>query len=296
MSKLIQLNHGAMSASISTLGAELQTLDRNGTQYLWHGDPLFWHGRSPILFPITGRVWNNEYRVNNDILTMKAHGFARDREFEVIEATEDVAVLALHSDDESFKLYPFKFLLMIKYTLTDRGLEVGWVVRNESDGEMPFQIGAHPALMLPDFDPDNEVRGYFSFEPKEEELTYLEPTDKGCVDPTKPKTLKLDELGMLPITAHTFDIDTYVMDSSKLTSCTLLSAERVPSVTVEFHMPVLSLWSPTLEHPACPFVCIEPWCGSADTIGYEGPFRDRRVMNLLEPGATFHTSYRIIIH
>ncbi|MDE7387771.1 MAG: aldose 1-epimerase family protein, partial [Muribaculaceae bacterium] len=79
-------------------------------------------------------------------------------------------------------------------------------------------------------------------------------------------------------------------------SCTLLSPERVPWITVDFHMPILALWAPTAQHPDCPFVCIEPWCGACDTVGYSGELADRRVMNHLGAGEHFLNTYHITIH
>lgn len=291
----IKISRGELTAEISPLGAELQSLRRNGTEYLWQGNPEFWGGRSPLLFPNTGRVWDNTYRHNDKVYHIDIHGFARKMEFTVIDHSADKAVFALKSTDETLQQYPFPFMLIVTYQLTDKGLAVTWFVHNEGSEEMHFQIGAHPAFNLPDFDPADEVRGYFSFATTEP-MNYLIPLEKGCVDPSQPHELKLDSEGMLPITAKTFDIDTYVIDSANIESCTLLTPERVPWLTVNFHMPVLALWAPTAQHPDCPFVCIEPWCGACDTVGYEGNLADRRIINHLAPSAHFLNTYTITLH
>lgn len=291
----IQLTHGVITAEISTLGAELQSLRRNGTEYLWQGNPAFWGGRSPLLFPNTGRVWDNHYRHNDKTYQIDIHGFARKMEFTIVEQTADKAVFGLHSTDETLLQYPFPFMLFVTYQLTGKGLEVTWFVRNEGTEEMFFQIGAHPAFNLPDFDPADSVRGYFSFGTTKP-MNYLIPLEKGCVDPSQPHELQLDQERMLPITAKTFDIDTYVIDSADITSCTLLTPERVPWLTVNFHMPILALWAPTVQHPDCPFVCIEPWCGACDTVGYDGVLADRRVINRLAPATHFLNTYSITLH
>lgn len=300
---MITLTHGEMSAVISTMGAELQSLKRNGTEYLWQGDPAFWGGRSPLLFPNTGRVWQNHYRHGDKTYAIDIHGFARTMDFTPVDVQPAKVTLALRSTDDTLAVYPFPFMLFVTYELTDSALAVTWFVRNEGSETMPFQIGAHPAFYLPAFDPDDTVRGYFSFKKadnasasNQDPLTYLIPLEGGCVDPTQPQPLKLDDEQMMPITAKTFDIDTYVIDATELRSCTLLSPERVPWLTVDFHMPILALWAPTIKHPDCPFVCIEPWCGSCDTIGYDGQLADRRVMNSLEPGQHWANTYRIRLH
>lgn len=292
---MITLIHGNLSAEISPLGTELQSLKRNGIEFLWQGDPAFWKGQSPLLFPNTGRFWNNQYRHDGKTYSLDIHGFARHMEFTLVEKTDSKAVFGLHSTDDTLEYYPFSFILFVTYQLTDTGLSVTWFVRNEGDSEMHFQIGAHPAFNLPDFDPANSVRGYFSFKTSSP-ISYLIPLEKGCVDPSQQHKLQLDPERMLPITASTFDCDTYVIDSTDISACTLLTPERVPWLTVDFHMPILALWAPTAQHPDCPFVCIEPWCGSCDTIGYEGTLADRRIMNHLAPGAHFLNTYHITLH
>lgn len=290
----INIKYGAMSAAISTSGAELKSLKRDGIEYLWQGNPDFWEGQSPLLFPTTGRCWDNHFRYEGKEYTLDIHGFARKMEFTVVDSKEHRVTLALHSNDETLACYPFAFFLFVTYELNEKGLKVEWMVRNQGEKDMYFQIGAHPAFNLPDFDPADEVRGYFQFK-TDHEIDYLIPLEKGCVKPEETHRLELDNMGMMPITAKTFDIDTYVIDSSNITACSLLTPERLPWLTVHFNMPILSLWAPTLKHPDCPFVCIEPWCGSCDTVGYIGEFGDRRIMNTLAPGAHFLTSYRIDI-
>ena len=51
MSEQVVITNGDLTATISTLGAELQSLtDSAGREYMTDGDPAFWSGRAPILF------------------------------------------------------------------------------------------------------------------------------------------------------------------------------------------------------------------------------------------------------
>lgn len=290
----IELTRGAMTARISTLGAELVSLCRNGNEYLWQGDPAFWHGQSPLLFPNTGNFWEGKYRHDNQEIHLEKHGFARNMEFSVVSQTADSVTLGIHSTDDTLRVYPFPFFLFVTYRLAESDIEVEWFVRNEGDSDMFFAIGAHPAFFLPDFDPAETVHGYFKFDTTAP-IDYLIPTEKGCVDAEHPQRLELDAQGMMPITPKTFDIDTYVIEAGAISRCTLLTPGRVPYLAVDFHMPVLSLWAPTIDRPDCPFVAIEPWMGSCDTVGYTGDLADRRHINRLAPAEHFRTSYKIIL-
>lgn len=292
MSK-ISISNGNITAEFNTVGAELISLRRGNHEYLWQGDPTFWHGQSPLLFPNTGRYWNNLYRLDGKEYEQAAHGFARNTEFSVVEQKADSVTFGMQSTGDTEQVYPFKFFLFVKYNLLADGLRVEWFVRNQGDNDMHFQIGAHPAFFLPDYKAEQQIHGYFAFAPAQE-LEYFEPLEKGCVDPGKP--LKLDGSELMPITAKTFDCDTYVIESSSLQSCTLCDAGKKPYLTVEFNMPVLALWAPTVGHPDCPFVCIEPWCGSCDTIGYDGELAQRRHEQHLAPGEHFINAYSIKLH
>ena len=58
---LIRIATDQIAVTVSPLGAEMQSLqDAQGRDYLWNGDPAFWSGRAPILFPIVGRAPNDQ--------------------------------------------------------------------------------------------------------------------------------------------------------------------------------------------------------------------------------------------
>ena len=51
------LSHHGLRAAVDSHGGELVSLrDAAGTEYIWNGDPAFWPGRNPLLFPIVGNL------------------------------------------------------------------------------------------------------------------------------------------------------------------------------------------------------------------------------------------------
>lgn len=287
-----KLSNSILSIQVSQLGAELQSLQRNGHEYLWQGDAQFWGRRSPILFPLVGRVWGDKFRHNEKLYPMAQHGFARDASFELVAQGADELLYKLVSTPDTTAQFPFSFVLWASYKLVDNKLVVGWKVENPANEELFFQIGAHPAFNLPDFDVESQERGYFRFSP-ERELKYVVPVENGCVSPTL-HPLELTA-GWMPITAHTFDCDTYVFGDSQLKKVALYDKKKQPYLQVEFDAPLLGLWAPTKSRPDCPFVCIEPWYGCCDEVGYSGLFTERKWMQRLLPGETFEASYTIVI-
>lgn len=61
----IELKNSDLKIMVRSKGAELRLLRelKDGTDYLWNGDPLWWKYCSPILFPIVGKVKNGKYKV-----------------------------------------------------------------------------------------------------------------------------------------------------------------------------------------------------------------------------------------
>lgn len=284
------LTSDLLTISIATHGAELcSIIDRSGREYLWQADPRYWKRHSPILFPIVGSVRDGHFTIDGRQYSMSQHGFARDSDFTPLGSTGDEAWYELTSSDTTLAAYPYKFRLQVGYRLTGKTVTVIWRVTNTDDRDIYFQIGAHPAFYYPDYGSDGE-RGYLWFD-REDSFTYLRIGDGACASLT-PHSQPLDG-HLLRLDTHTFDIDTFIIEGSQLTSVALLDRERRPHLTMQFDSPLLGIWSPPRKD--APFVCIEPWYGRCDREGFEGEFRDRDHVNRLAAGQTFEASYKIII-
>ena len=287
------ISNSVLTVGVSEHGAELQSIQKNGKEYLWQGDTRFWGRRSPVLFPIVGRVWEDTYRYAGNSYRIGQHGFARDMDFKVTYKGEDGIVYWLESTPETLGKYPFPFRLMIGYLLEGNRITVKWRVENLGQLDMYFQIGAHPAFNFPGFDASVDERGFFAFDSKEE-LRYIVPVEKGCVSPEL-HTLERDVDGLMKIDTHTFDCDTYIFQDAQLKKVTLLDRKKQPHISLEFDTPLVAMWSPAKAHPDCPFVCIEPWYGRCDAVGFDGELKDREWIQKLGSKEVFDVSYSIII-
>lgn len=155
-----------LSVDVSLLGAELQSIRsrKSGTEYLWQGDSEYWKRRSPILFPFIGRLWENGYKYEGKRYDIDMHGFAKDCAFDVVKRKDTELWLRLSDSKETFKIYPFRFELLIGYILKEKELKVVWNVKNKSDRIMPFQIGGHPGFRYHNFDNSDINNAYLKFE------------------------------------------------------------------------------------------------------------------------------------
>lgn len=300
---MITLSNNILSVSVKESGAELSSLRMGGREYLWQAHEAFWKRHSPVLFPIVGSVWNGEYRIEDHAYHLGQHGFARDMEFTLVSQTDTEVLFALESSDETLAKYPYPFRLEIGYRLRDNRVDVIWRVINPAEEEMFFQIGAHPAFYWPgekgadDKPVENDgtlayfrlMKGGFA---AESPLLKSVITEKGCVG-GKGAT-KVDEEGLLPLTFETFRDDALIFEGAQIDRVELLTADRKPYLDVDFSAPLVGLWTPPSKH--APFVCIEPWYGRCDRVGYTGDFRTKDHVQSLAPGHRFEAVYTITLH
>ena len=288
------LKNDVLTIEVSGHGAELSSIRKGETEYLWQADPKFWGRHSPVLFPIVGSVWEGRYRVGENEFTLGQHGFARDMDFTLVWQTETELRYRLESTEDTLAKYPWPFCLEIGYRLHDNKIDVIWEVSNPGVEDMYFQIGAHPAFNYPDYDLEKKERGYFSFD-RTEGLECIRIVGKGCVDAVTKYSMDLDENGRYPLASDTFDvIDTLMLQDSQIKRVTLHRVDGSPWLSLYFTAPVVGLWSPPTKN--APFICIEPWYGRCDRAGYEGDYRDKDWINHLGAGERFSSVYTVEIH
>ena len=287
------LKNSILTVLVKEHGAELASIKKGSEEYLWQADPAFWGRHSPVLFPIVGSVWEKRYRVDGREYELGQHGFARDMDFILVEASDTEVRYRLGSTPETLAKYPWPFVLEISYKLHDNKIDVIWEVSNPGPQEMFFQIGAHPAFNYPDYEPDTMERGFLSFD-RSEGLECIRIKEKGCVDAEPRYPLEIPQDGLLPLTRETFDaIDTIMLQDSQISKVTLYRTDASPWLSLTFDAPVVGIWSPPTRN--APFICLEPWYGRCDSAGYEGEYKDKDWMNRLAPNETFRSVYTIEI-
>src|SRR3954447_6184250 len=140
------LRSRAIEATIKADGAELCSLkNADGLELLWQAGPE-WPRHSPVLFPIVGRLKNDQLHHRGKSYPMTQHGFARDQRFEWMEQGTGSCKLLLSDHDETRARYPFAFRLEVSYSVDDADLRVAFDITNTGDEDLPASIGAHPAF------------------------------------------------------------------------------------------------------------------------------------------------------
>ena len=278
-----------LTVTINPKGAELTGLFNKETQleYMWGGDPAVWGKHSPVLFPIIGTLKNNSYTYNGHSYSLSRHGFAREKNFAVDEHKSDEAVFVLVSDEESRTVFPFDFRLRLKYSLLANTLSVTYEVLNSNDQDLYFSIGAHPAFKLP-LVPETSYEDYFlQFE--QEETAGRWPINKeGLIESSSLPVLNNDTV--LPLSKKLFSKDALVFKSLKSSMVSLRSDKTPHGLEFEFSgFPFLGLWAA----PGGDFVCIEPWCGIADSVDSDQVLQHKEGINKLVPKEKFVRTWSV---
>ena len=188
------LENDFLKVTIDDHGAELVSIydKEKDREVIWQGDPRFWGRHAPVLFPNVGKHYGNHYRIGDKEYASKQHGFARDTDFTCIDSTLDSVTHQIRSTEETKEVYPFDFVLRIRHILKGRTLTVSWKVANNSDTDMYFAIGGHPAFRVPVL-PDTRRSDYRLTFDGQESLTYLllDP-ESGTAKAEEKATLKLE--------------------------------------------------------------------------------------------------------
>lgn len=275
----VTISSPLLEAKIAELGAELVHLrDEAGRELLSDGNPAFWTGRSPLLFPIVGKLPNDRYELDRQSYELNQHGFARTSVFELIDATEATCRFRLSGSKETLKHYPFMFKLDVAYRIQAATLAIEVSACSIGDKAMPVSFGFHPALRWPL--PYGGARDEHEIRFERDEPAPLRTLSDGLIgrgeraSPVEGDRLNLyDDLfqdGALIFDQHASRKVHYGVPGRR-------------SVTIAFpDMPHLGIWT----KPGAGFVCIEPWQGYATPVDFEGGFAEKPGMVSIPPGET----------
>ncbi|WP_373200876.1 aldose 1-epimerase family protein [Enterococcus sp. HMSC072H05] len=272
-------------------GAEISSIQskKDGTEYIWQADRNYWSRHAPILFPIVGKLKGDQYQLDGETYHMSQHGFARDRDFLVTNHSSDTLAMTLSEDEESLNIYPFKFELTIEYKLIGNCLIVRYFVKNvDEEKPMYFAIGAHPGFNLPLDSQTTFTDYYLEFSPKH---------PRQFIPVTEEVLLQTDKAVELADSSYTINRELFnqgvlIWETAGNTRVELKSDKTEKAIIFDYSsMPYLGIWSPYPQE--APFVCIEPWCGIADTFDTNGNYAEKLGINKLAPREQFQSSYQM---
>jgi len=276
----IRIATDAMSAEISLLGAEMRALrDEAGRDLLSDGPPEYWTGRAPLLFPIVGAVNDDTIHVDGRAYPMAKHGFARKSMFTLIDHQPASAVFRLEASGATRAVYPFEFRLEIGFAIEGDALHTNVTIENPGNEALPASFGFHPAFRWPL--PWGGAR-------EDHRLVFAEDEPSPIRRIDLETGLVLPEPQPTPVAGDTLRVrdDLFVEDAVIFDQLRSRSVRfGVPggrTLEVSFpDLPLLGVWT----KPGAPFLCIEPWQGLADPVGFSAGFREEPYVLEVPPGA-----------
>ena len=287
---LVTIRDGGLTARIDPHGAELRHLsDAEGREYMTSGDPRWWAGHAPLLFPIVGALNGGIYRLGAREYALPKHGFARTSRFEIADQTPNSVRFRLADSETSRAVYPFTFALDAEFALGGATLAVTATIHNTGAGAMPFSFGFHPAFAwpVPDGGAKDAHRIVFA-RAEPEPVRRINLTSALLLPDPEPTPVRGRELAP---DASMFAADALIWD--RLHSRSLrFAGETGAGLEIAFpDSPNLGVW----QKPGAPFLAIEPWQGYNDPVGFTGDFRDKPGVVSLDPGSERRFRLRITL-
>lgn len=268
-------------------GGELKSIKskKTGLDYLWGGDETHWDRSAPVLFPMVGKIIGDEYVIDDKTYDFPLqHGFARDREFDIIKKDDSTIVYSLKHDKDSLNIYPYKFRLDISYKLKDNKIETKYTVINNDDKDIYFTIGGHPALMCP-------IRKEYGFDDYYLEMEQKETLSKMEVDKgyfSRKEMPCLDNENIIKLNYDLFANDAIVFHNTKSNYACLKSDKHKEYIKFHYEgFPYIAFWT----KKDAPFVCFEPWFGHSDYIDADRDFKKKEGIMALKTDEKFSCKY-----
>lgn len=275
--------------AISEKGAELQSFfdKTSGLEIMWEGDPKVWGKKSPVLFPIVGTLKDNTFFYNNQSYPLTRHGFARDMQFSAQKPNSNTIQLTLFSNADTLKIYPFEFEFSLNYTIEENTCYVTYEIKNQGSDPMFFSVGGHPAFKVPLFAGEAYDDYQLLFDTEEDAQRWV-ISPEGLIENQSVPFLK--ESSLLPLSKDLFLQDAIVLKNLKSNSVKLISRHNQKGLEFNFAgFPYLGLWAA----PGGNFICIEPWCGIADSVNFNQQLSEKEGIVKLAPLESFSRTWSV---
>lgn len=280
-----ELTRGSITVVCDTEGGSLRSLKKNGTEYLWQGDPAYWSGQAPILFPIVGSLPGGTANSAEGPCRMERHGLARRMEHRLKNSTASSVTYELTETEDSLTAYPYKFKLNMTYAISgEDSVMTCFTVTNTGIVPLPFAVGGHPAFNVPV--PGSEDDTFEDYDVRfTKPLTRTMPllSRDGIFDMETQRRI-LDHDRTLAMTHELFSEDALMIREVPDNTATLISRKTGKGVRIDFDgFDFLGIWSAPGN---APFVALEPWISHSSQSNDDGWLEHKEGMVSLEAGKT----------
>lgn len=267
------IENDILKIGVKEYGCELTSIynKKEGCEYLWQGNPEYWEGQSPILFPIVGRLIDDKYFLDGKEYTMPKHGFARKMKWDFLEKNDNTLSFILKETPDTLEIYPYHFEVKVTFTINGNKLTVSHAITNKNDKVMYFSLGAHPAFNC-------RIGDKLTFDAAETLSTEKIDLVRSLRLPETYPVLNNEK--DIIITEHIFDEDALILHGIKSENITL----HTDNAKIKFNLgnaPYLGIWA----KPGAPYVCLEPWWGVNDSTEKKDDFSHKDAICKADSGS-----------
>jgi galactose mutarotase-like enzyme len=282
----------SLRVQVNLQGIELSSIQdkTTGQEYLWQGDPVFWTGQAPVLFPIIGALKDGKTSFEGKDYALPKHGFVRNSSLaSLVQQDPNRLVFRIESSPKTVEVYPFEFVFEVSFLLAGKTLEISHKVVNTDSKIMYYSLGGHPAFNCPLL-PGERLEEYLvEFTQKETDHTWM-ITPAGLIG--EQGEMMLNESQELALHAHIFDQDALIFKNLRSRAVSIRHQSKGPILKMYFEdFDYLGIWA----KPGASFVCLEPWLGIADSADHSGEFTEKEGIRRLAPGTTETKKFSIEI-
>ena len=154
---------------------------------------------------------------------------------------ENSLTFLLTHDENTLKVYPFKFEFRMIYTLENNTLKVTYSIKNIGETQMYFSVGGHPAFAVP-LAENTEYKDYYLAFNKTETFKRWGLTSDGLIK-TQPFDF-LTDTNKLALTKELFYDDAIVFKNLESSSVILKSDKTNHQLKFDFEgFPYLGIWA-----------------------------------------------------
>tara|TARA_R110002049_G_scaffold18043_3_gene69425 strand:+ start:10879 stop:11523 length:645 start_codon:yes stop_codon:yes gene_type:complete len=208
-----------------------------------------------------------------------------------LKKTETSITFEQTATEKSKKIYPFDFVLQVRYSLKGKTLQTEYIVKNPSVSEdLYFSIGAHPAFNCP-FE-EGQKRDEYQLVFDKKIAPQFQSNVDGLYEGNTHDIFK--EKGIMELSDTIFDNGSLALNPNVFSEVTFVHKPTQKAyLSVSFKdFPFLGIWS---TDSTSPFVCIEPWYGIADRKDHDKDYTKKEGVQKLNPQSTFKCAFSITI-
>ncbi len=292
----MRIENDYLSLDVTTCGGSMTSIfdKKRNCELLYQKNPDSWQGQDVVIFPFIARLKDGFYTYKRKRYDLKNHGLIRYMIGESTSLKNDECSINFTSNEETLRHYPFEFSFNVTYKLIKNKIIISYEVTNNSDEELPFEIGAHPAFRMPGIKKKTEfdISGNCVKLDKETQLHLMEmdETSSFVID-----EIEFFDTDRIDLNKKLFnDINTIVLKSDDFNNTISLNKKDGSSIRITCDdAKFFALWSDKVWGD---YVCIEPWTGLPD---YDNPMRDitkKPFIKTIKKGEQYTFTYSIEIN